>query len=422
MDIQYTPNYNDLIRTVINAGIFRALESYGPEAIPVGLFLTDLLGALWPESKEDVWEQIKDKVEALVNKKLDDALYEQVSEDLQGLQNVASDYLRSIDNKYDPSEIKTRWIALNEIILNAKPHFKTAGSEFLLLPLFVQFANIHISVLRDMVACGSTWGCSDNEIADYKQDLGKYIKEYTDYVNTQYANKLNTINPAANKYKTEPFNTRNNFIRQCTLTILDYKDLWKYLDLNTYPTPPDEIVLTREIYSDPYGLADDTGISIPTSPKMAPSKITIWGWDRLDAIQVDYQTGGGPNGVTTTGRMGDTQRPDGHGGYTGGSNQPPHGGSWQLMDATGNAQSHGGYCEAATVRSGTIVNAMRLRFADGTWSNWCGGNQDGGTNYNVEYSGHFISSLKVMGISNFYGSANCLVIGFKLYPIKNPNI
>ena len=38
MDIQYTPNYNDLIRTVINASIFRSLEIFGPEAIPVGLF------------------------------------------------------------------------------------------------------------------------------------------------------------------------------------------------------------------------------------------------------------------------------------------------------------------------------------------------------------------------------------------------
>lgn len=412
MDIQYTPNYNDLIRTVLNAGIFRSLELFGPETIPVGLFLTDLLGALWPESKEDVWSQIKSQVEALINKKLDDALYEQVSEDLQGLQNVISDYLRAIDNGYSTEDIKIRWIAVNDFIVNVKPHFKTAGSEFLLLPLFVQFANLHIAVLRDMVGFGSTWGCNDNEVSDYKKDLSKYIKEYIDYVNTQYTNKLGTINPPANTHKTEPFNTHNNFIRQSTLTILDYKELWKYLDLSVYPTPPDEIVLDREIFSDPFGTADDTGLSLPGNPKMKPSKITIWGWDRLDAIQVDYPTGGGPNGISTTGRMGDTQRPDNHGGYTGGSNQPPHGGSWNLN------VDH--YVSSAVVQSGTIVNAIQLKFSDGTSSNWCGG--PGGTSVVVNYDGHFLSSMKVMGVSNFYGSANCLVIGFKLLPIKNPNL
>lgn len=400
MSTDYTPNYDALIRTAINAGIFRSLETFGPEGIPVGLFLTDLLEALWPESKEDVWSEIKSQVEALINKKLDDFLYEQVSEDLQGLQNVAEDYLRAISDGYHSEEIKSRWVALNELILNAKPHFETAGSEFLLLPLFVQFVNLHISILRDMVAFGKTWGCTDAEVADYKQDLSKYIKEYTDYVNTQYANKLSTINPAGNSHRTEPFNSRNNFIRQSTLTILDFKDLWNYLDLNVYPTPPDEIVLNREIYSDPYGTADDSGISLPGHPTIPASRITIWGWDRVDAIQVDYPTGGGPNGSSSTGRMGD---------YSGGSNQAPHGGSWEFNI------DH--YVSGAIVESGSILNGIKLKFSDGTTSNWCGGS--GGTSYTVEYDGHYVSSMKVMGVSNFYGSADCLVIGFKLLPIKN---
>jgi len=415
------PDYSELLRISLNAAIFAVL---GPEEIITGLFLSDLLGVLWPESGEDVWAEIKSKVEDMINQKMDAALYEQVVEDLMGLQNVANDYISSINDGYNVSEVLVRWISLNSFILNAKPHFQTKGSEFLLLPLFAQFANLEFAILRDMVGWGLSWGCSDKEVLDYKTKLSSYIKEYTTYVDKVYSDKLATINPAPGQHRLEPFTSRNKITRETTLSVLDYKELWKYLDLNDYPTPPDVIVLDREIYSDPFGTADDNGISIPSKPSNPPSEITIWGWDRVDAIQVDYEVGKGPGGITSTGRMGDVVRPDNHGGTTGGSNQPPHGGSWKFTtDPITHLPQHGGFVDAVMVYSGSIVNGIQLRFggipaAPGTWSNLCGGY--GSTNTMLQYSSHYLSSIKVMGASHYYGSADCVVFGFKIHPILKP--
>ena len=68
-----------------------------------------------------------------------------------------------------------------------------------------------------------------------------------------------------------------------------------------------EMYLTSEIYSTPVGTADDSGLFLlpwqhPTQP---PAQVTVWAEPNLiDAIQVTYPNGAGPNGVSQTSWMG----------------------------------------------------------------------------------------------------------------------
>ncbi len=57
-------NTENAVRGVVIVGIGKIPE--------VGGIIAGLVGILWPASKEDIWGQIKDQVEALIDKKLAD--------------------------------------------------------------------------------------------------------------------------------------------------------------------------------------------------------------------------------------------------------------------------------------------------------------------------------------------------------------
>ncbi len=380
--------------------ISRDLIILGLKQIPeVGGILSGLCSALWPETKEDVWSEIKGQVEALVNQKISELVYQQVQEDLTGLNNNTNEYLWSLQNSQVPTYISEKWNFLNGEFLQQLPHFQSSGNEMLLLPLFTQFANLHISLLRDGSMYGKNWGWSDVEVNHTKNLLTTTIKSYKDYANKIYSDYYKNLsdNAVGNNHKTEPFKTLNTFSRQMTLTVLDYVNIWDYLDISKYPETVN-VYLDREIYSDPYGTADNSNFGLVGNPRSFPTQINVWGWDRIDAVEVIYKENEGPVGNTSTGRMGDK---------TGGSNQAPHGGQFNLENNP---------VTKVEVSSGTIINSLKLHFADGSVSNLLGGNytKDPGVNHLVEFSGHYLSSIKVMGISNYYGSADCIVLGFKL--------
>jgi hypothetical protein len=290
-----------------------------------GGFLASFCDLFWPETGEDVWEEIKEKVEQLINQKLSDLVHQQVQEDLDGLSNNINEYLWAIDNSEVPTYISEKWNFLNGEFLQQLPHFQSKGYEILLLPLFAQFANLHLGTLRDGALYGKDWGWSDAEVDHCKELLTSSITKYKSWVNETYDSYYKTLvsKTHSNDHKTEPFKTLNKFTREMTLSVLDFMNMWDYLDVVKYPDPV-EVYLDREIYTDPYGTCDDyyqPAAGVSGNPKSFPKHVTVWGWDRIDAIEVVYEGGEGPNGITTTGRMGDK---------SGGANVEPHGGQFQV--------------------------------------------------------------------------------------------
>lgn len=382
-------DYNNAARVVVSTVL--------GEVPVVGVLLSALVDIFWPNPEVDIWAQIEAKVEALVNQKIAERVWQQVSESLAGLQNVLDDYLYAAKNfPNDPKYISEKFNVAQGHFLHDLPQFQSKGYELLLLPLFAQFANLHLGLLRDGAAFGSNWGWSPDVLERIRKQLVDGISNYTGYATRIYDAGLADTRAKApsNPAKTEPFNTVNRFVREMTLTVLDFRAMWPYYDVVKYPTPP-KIYLDREIYSDAVGTSDDSPFSIPGIPGAAPSRVIVWGWDRIDAIQVDYPQGGGPDGKTSTGRMGNSK---------GGSDAPPHGGNF---DIGGNPVT------LVRARYGHIVNALWFQFKNGSWSNKLGGNYPGGGDRDFSYPSEILSSIKVMGVSRFYGSANCAVFGFK---------
>ena len=54
-----------------------------------------------------------------------------------------------------------------------------------------------------------------------------------------------------------------------------------------------------------------------------------------------------------------------------------------------------------------------FKFADGYETGYMGGQYSGGTNYSWAFQDEIVSKIKIMGVSSYYGSADCIVYGFR---------
>lgn len=288
------------------------------EMIPeAGDLLGGLLDILWPDSKEkpkDVWGEIKEQVEAIVDQKIADNVYLQVSDDLSGLKNNITLYLKEI-NAYteslktnpqaDTNDLRIQWIVTRNMFENARPHFQTAGYELPLIGLFTQFANLYLSLLRDGVAFGKSWGRTDADHQQDSSDLTQSISDFRNYVIEKINSHRDSLqqNTPTNHLKMEPFKTVNAFIRQMHLKVLDFESTWRNFDVSVFPHG-EKVFYTRELYSDPYGSSIAPGPIVPfKAPSKFPLEINIWGiagmaWanrEMIWGVEQTYPTGEGPN-------------------------------------------------------------------------------------------------------------------------------
>lgn len=374
--------------------LMATLLSMVPE---VGSILSGLVYIFWPSSGQDVWTQVEQQTAQLIQQQISQQVFQQVVDTLTGLQSVLNDYLLEL-NTGDLDEIRDYWTAADVAFDENLPAFQEPGYQLLLLPLFAQVANLELSLLRDGVLFGAEWGWNQKQVETVQTKLTQNISEFQTYAEDWYQQGYNQVvlGTQQNYHKCEPFLSVNGYVRQMTLSVLDFMNLWPYLDPSVYPNTATPY-LDREIYSDPVGTCDDSGaINLPTPPTQPILQMTIWGGDRIDAAQLTYPAGGGPGGVTQTSRMGD---------QNGGTNQPPYGGVFTLSD-TVQVVEVGGF-------SGDILNAFSFTLSDGTQTGKLGGGNPGGTAFSFSYPGQIMSSLHINGISDAYGTADCAVFGFK---------
>ena len=380
----------------------------GVRFIPtVGGVLSSLVGLLWPFEKPDLWGQIKQQVEELIDQKLAQAQWQDVSNKLNGLQEAVNDYLALV--QYSPDDVDTiraKWEAVSTAFQTSQPSFQSPGSELSLLALFAQFSNLYISLLRDGVLFGASWGWTPTTVQQRATTLTKNVKDFSAYAQQYYQQGLTSIQSktGTNYHQCQPFRAVNQYQREMTLTVLDLKNCWPYLDPQSYPNPI-SFYLEREIYSDPVGTCDDSkAINLPSPPKQLPCYVAVWKANFMDAVQVSYPPNGGPGGQTITPRMG------AGGGDTNGGTFPVLGTN-PIVQASGNA--------------GNILNGMKLTCKNGTSYGVFGGGKTGqsvdgkpyyGDPYSFSYASEILSRIHINGQSNYYGCADSAVFGFKFDP------
>ncbi len=123
----------------------------------VGSLLSGLVYILWPSDQEDVWDEIKDQVQALVQQDLTQLVENLEAQTLQGLKGSIQDYQDALTTN-DPSNISQNWTSAKLNFVQQMPQFQTQGYEVALLPYYAQAVNLYLALLLDGVLHGKDWG------------------------------------------------------------------------------------------------------------------------------------------------------------------------------------------------------------------------------------------------------------------------
>jgi delta endotoxin-like protein len=379
----------------------------------VGPGLAAIVNIFWPSEKEDVWAKIRKQVEALIDQKLAEFAYKDVKASLDGKRDLVSRFLEAVDQK--SAEIALKWSEAEARFVHDFSLFTLPDYDLVLLPLFAQFANLHLLLLREAVRVKGDWGWNEVDQKIRRETLKKTIVKYSEYVEKTFAKSLE---------KRRGFLAKNKLTRDLTFTVLDFKTLWKYADIDAYPKPV-KALLDREIYSDPIGLGENVApIVLPSPPKGFPMWLSVWiGRDSklVNSVQLTYGDGMGPDGVTVT--------PD-----SGGKNRlnppwrnPSNMATQPVVRVTG---WHGTY----------TINCLEFHYKYS--------DRDGGTSkaigrcnipkarrfpLDLKYEGHLMSSIwmqahpRKLEISDdpdspgtLHNDADTVVFGFKMDPLWKP--
>lgn len=378
----------------------------------VGALLSGLVNILWPSDQEDVWDQIKDQVQALVQQDLTQLVENLEAQTLNGLKGSIRDYQDAITTN-DPSNISQNWTSAKLNFVQQLPQFQTKGYEVALLPYYAQAINLYFALLRDGVSNGRDWGWTDADVAMATKEMNQAIQDACQWVDTTFGQEYgrrtsafgaaqddyvqfcnagnNPINYSlGSHYNVTAWNAQNDFLTWMTLQVLDFRYMWP-----SFAGGPVDVVLGREIYSAACGSSDFANIPVqPWWGQVCPiqpiSTIEVFAGDRIDGIMLTYPAGGGPNGqaqVVVGALTGDTH-------------------------VTFNTAANP--LIAVSVSFGDVVGALQCNSSDGTITDVGRDNPPSkSTWYLPAPTGELISSIFINGIDQFYQSANLIILGYQ---------
>jgi len=296
----------------------KTLLSVGLGKIPyVGAILSVLVELLWPTNQADLWSQIKDKVAALIDDKIQTFYQNELQQLLDGLHGAVGDYLLAVkqlagatspaDKQQAQDQIRGFARSVQTQFTTLVPKFTGASADtaWKVLPLYVQVANLHFGFLSDFLKNSAAYGNEPSVVNEYHaiwMQVTDAKNGYPAYVDTtlvqaaqafeserkkRAANIEHVYNPDATAdqdaiatgawWGQRDFNAKNN---EYTVLVRDFRELWKSQQDPTLPASGGaRPALTRELWYGPYG---------------APSLLGDQGPDQISAI---YRTSGGYRGV-----------------------------------------------------------------------------------------------------------------------------
>ena len=400
---------NDWSNTAMN--VIASALGMVPE---VGSLLSGLVYILWPSDQEDVWDQIKDQVQQLVQQDLTQLVENLEAQTLNGLKGSIQDYQDAITTN-DPSNISQNWTSAKLNFVQQLPQFQTKGYEVALLPYYAQAINLYFALLRDGVLNGRDWGWTEADVAMATKEMNQAIQDACQWVDTTFGQEYgrrtsafgaaqddyvqfcnagnNPINYSlGSHYNVTAWNQQNAFLTWMTLKTLDFRNLWPF-----FTSTQVDAVLHRELYSMAFGSSDYAPIPIrpwwslnPPAPTQPLTTIEVFAADRINGVRLNYPSGGGPGGQTQVvcGALKDTR-------------VTVYAGADPIVEVD--------------FYAGDIVSALGFVGQDGSSTGQIGGNNPPARSpigFAIRENS-ILSSLYIHGISEFYQSADLIIAGYQ---------
>ncbi|NDZ96965.1 hypothetical protein G3I13_17605 [Streptomyces sp. SID6673] len=420
----------DWYMLVRNAAILGA--SYLPY---VGTIASALLDALWPrdDGKDlSAWDQVKSEVENLIRENFDTHFLDEANVRIRVIEDRMKSYLREVQYavRYDTPE---QWQSAIISLVTTRDHLHSERvwllaqgtsdetRRRLTLPHSVLLGTMVMTLQRDYYyICRDHKTMEDKHYESYLQDrrdeADAYVAEMSEEVRASIAVAREHRKPQAAKdeadaverhrmdghvrdHRIAGWRTMNQFDRYAQLKLLSFVDLWQYFVNGA----PGQSLPQYTIYSDPYGTADGHGVTVPEVPTPEyPGCIAVWADRFVNGVQVWYDTTAPrdtkqspqSNGTPLMGRYVDWQ----------------HQHNWQFETSPNSTN----YPVRALVRYADVIHGIGFENNTGQQTGvvgWEIGGKDE-KNVKIEFEGHRVRGVKIMGLSNAFDCADCIVIAF----------
>lgn len=271
----------DVIQTVLNFGISLGYSFFAMSNPNASNFVNSVIGfvsSLYFNYKSadsstpsSLWNQIRVFAESMMDSKIDEQHFNDLVSHIKGLGNILDDYLYYRNRGY--TGVDRAYLYCLQGIDHCRvsmPHFQQEKSAAITLPLFAQFANLHLLLYKDLIESVKIWGISEEEHEKDKQRFQFLIKEYSKYASDTYQaglkqwaenkqpdyNYPTVISDNSKKHyqSTGRWNHINEFDRRMQLSVTNIVSLFPLYYSVDYPTPV-SIKQSHKIYSDIHGLA-----------------------------------------------------------------------------------------------------------------------------------------------------------------------
>ncbi|PEV73989.1 insecticidal delta-endotoxin Cry8Ea1 family protein, partial [Bacillus cereus] len=256
----------------INVGV-----TVGAGAAAAAGVLNVLIPFLWPDVTVDnqpappqyTWEEIMKAVEEITRKQIQESKRLDAIARLEGIQTLGRDYYAALcalskdpDNEQKKFAVRDAFDDVEDQLKVSMPYFRVQGFEIQMLGMYAQAANLHLTILRDVVRYGEGWGFSQERVHEYYDNQGsarnpgllQLLSVYTNHCVNWYNEGLNQ------EYRTGDWNKFNTFRRNMTIMVLDVVAVWPTYDPILYPLPTDS-ELTRTVYTELLGNTGGTGLT-----------------------------------------------------------------------------------------------------------------------------------------------------------------
>lgn len=430
--------------------IVRSLTEYIPV---VGTLLSGIEAVLWPASNNDGWYEYLDK-------KIDEAIITDVVQPaLDGLQDglspfdgwgkVRDAWLKNCDGvnsdvcNESAQTVYSAWDSMREDFVISRSSFQTRDEDkqVWLLPMFAQYETLYLSFLRDGILLAPLWIASGKvhpDLAAIPADImaDELDSNFVDPITKEKNRGIAYVNLVYNRgleAKPKPttwgnWKTRNAYIRDYTLKVLDFRDTWKFLDPAPYPEGVEGgIKLTRMIYTDPIGHMTDDAFDLgwfqpPANPVGPLKELTVWGQRPGHDIYSDgylmYGSAYALSAVQSTNPP--TAGPARSGDITGDYTHDGDTGVWYRdLRVLGPITWVYAYADRRSAYHNWIPVGFSYGLATGTSghiASWGGEVYDNPHLY-AQYPGHVLGAVGAMGrynLGNGY-TTDALIFGFRLY-------
>ncbi len=367
-----------------------------------GFVLSGLIELLWPVSRSNnvTWDQMREYVDQKINQAIDQQTKERLNAELTGLSRVLHNYDVALQDPSNPTFIRENFVSALNHLVSAAPGFAPATRPYLVLPEYTQIYNFLLAQLRDGIVTGPSFGIPPVAVEDYKRQIAADIQSATNHLNVQIAEAHKNVPRPTNNtnYNVLLFSANQNLDLALVPATSDQAFYWKYTDPVKYPEPVHPAD-PRVLYSPAYGYMPNNGTpSVNGNGKAQINHLTVWGYDRLDAIQVTY-------GSVTEPKMG------GNGGTT----TPPAGGSFALGSSAGSrgqitrVYGYAGDVQQALgfifTKNGTATDSGKITYNKPNNLPY---------NYSLEFPDEVLGYVKIMGVfPSPYNSAASTIWGFR---------